>query len=118
MKIYIAGPVAGKPNNNRGAFQGAKYLLMDRGHVPVSPLDVKVHEHEGDCPPGPVAGEDETHTACCFMRSDIKALLECDGVFFLNGWEQSSGSRTEFEVARACGLFMFYQNGRSLDDHK
>lgn len=118
MIIYIAGPVAGKFKGNRAAFAKARFMITDvLGHEAVVPLDVPVHEHEGECPPGPIAGEDSAHTACCFMRSDIKALLECDAVYFLDGWELSSGSRTEFEVARACGLKMFYQNGRHIDDH-
>jgi hypothetical protein len=114
VKVYVAGPVAGKANDNRAAFDDAAHLLRMRGHEPIIPLDVPVYGHDGDCPPGPIAGQDSRHTACCFMRSDIMALLGCDAVYFLDGWEQSTGSRTEFEVARSCGLFMYYQNGRQL----
>lgn len=114
MKIYIAGPVAGQPDSNRAAFESAASHLRVLSHEPVIPLDVAVWQHDGDCPPGPIAGEDSSHTAPCFMRSDIMALLCCDGVYFLDNWEHSVGSRTEFEVARSCGLFMYYQNGRQL----
>ena len=110
MRVYIAGPVAGYADNNRPAFQEAKAYLMDRGHVPISPLDVPMIEHPGrECPPGPAAGQDPDHSAACFMRADVLALLECDAIYLLEGWPYSLGARTEFEVARACGLELMFE---------
>lgn len=124
MKVYIAGPIAGYPSGNTEAFQKAADYQRSLGNYPVNPHDVLPHEHPGrNCPAGPKAGgmadgSPSEHTAPCFMRTDMKALLACDAVYMLNGWEQSSGARTEFEVARAAGLWLTYQpqaRGFALD---
>jgi len=113
VKVYIAGPIVGRHNGNAAAFNAAVEHLRSLGHYPVNPHDVPPREHDGNCPPGPAAGQtadgqDAPHTAPCYMRTDIQALLRCDGIYMLYGWEQSSGARTEFEVARAAGLHLMY----------
>lgn len=113
MKVYIAGPIAGRANGNIAEFQGAVEHLRSLGHYPINPHDVPPREHEGNCPVGPAAGqtadgEEAQHTAPCYMRTDMQALLRCDAIYLLHGWEQSSGARTEFEVARAAGLHIMY----------
>lgn len=110
MKVYIAGPIAGKPFNNVDAFRAAAYHLLAAGHVPVNPHDVKPVDHDGSCPAGPVAGEDSAHNAPCFMRTDLIAMLGCEAIYLLDGWELSSSARTEFEAARAAGLKITYQS--------
>ena len=35
-----------------------------------------------------------------YMGKDIEALLECDAIFLCEGWQNSKGCMTEFEVAR------------------
>lgn len=109
MKFYVAGPIVGKHDNNRTAFHDAATFLKRRGHEVVIPLDIAPHVHDGPCPEGPIAGEDSAHSAPCFMRSDIKEMLNCDAIYLLDGWIYSSGARTEFEVARACGLIVAFQ---------
>lgn len=117
MKVYIAGPIAGYRNGNIASFDAAVEHLRSLGHYPVNPHDVPPREHEGDCPHGPSAGQtgdgqDAAHTAPCYMRTDMQALLRCDAIYMLNGWERSSGARTEFEVARAAGLVLMYERHR------
>lgn len=113
MKVYIAGPIAGYPYGNKDAFARAAEHLTSLGHYPVNPHDVPPVEHDGDCPPGPSGGQEGDgevrHNAPCYMRTDMLALLRCDAIFMLHRWEQSSGARTEFEVARAAGLHLMYQ---------
>lgn len=118
MRIYIAGPIAGRAlEAYTTAFRYAEACLTELGWVPVCPIDIEPHQHDGACPPGPDAGETEpgtpTHTAPCYMRSDLRALLTCDAIYLLDGWEYSSGARTEFEVARAAGLAIHYQGALS-----
>lgn len=109
MRVYIAGPIAGV-HEPRSKFLNAAVYLEGQGHVAVNPFDVPAHDHgDQDCPEGPHSGEDSGHTAPCHMRADIKALLECDAAFMLRGWPYSSGARTEFEVARACGLDLLFE---------
>lgn len=110
MKVYIAGPIAGYPDANRHAFRAAYHWLNALGHDAVNPHDVAPHVHEGECPPGPRAGESDAHTAPCYMRTDMIALLGCDAVYFLRGWERSSGAFAEFGAARAAGMQMWWQD--------
>lgn len=114
MKIYIAGPVFGYPNNNREAFEAAVLEIHDAwgyGVVTVNPLDIPPHEHPGTtCPTTYPAG---SHDAACEMRSDLEALLDCDAIYLLKGWEHSRGANAEFAVAKALGM-TFYYEGRSL----
>lgn len=44
-----------------------------------------------------------------YMRRDIEGLLSCDAVVFLNGWNKSAGCHTEFCVAKAIGIEVFFE---------
>jgi len=107
VKIYIAGPIFVKPDSNRKAFASMKAFLVSRGYEVVSPWDLDA-SHEGECRESTVAGMGGGHTAACYMRSDIRALIECDAVVFLPGWEKSSGSFVEFVITRTLGLKMYF----------
>lgn len=107
-RIYIGGPIAGKPNA-RQTFDAAEMSLRADGWDPVNPFLITPHQHDGNCPDGPWAGEGGEHTAPCYMRTDLAAVLTCDAIYLLDGWELSSGARTEFEAARAAGLTIYYQ---------
>jgi len=43
------------------------------------------------------------------MKADIKALLDCDGVLFMHGFNRSAGCHTELCVAMACGLDVMFE---------
>lgn len=45
-----------------------------------------------------------------YMKLDLKALLDCDTVFFMNGWNKSAGCHTELCVSVACGLDVLFQD--------
>lgn len=110
MRIYIAGPITGYPDLNESAFRHEAERLRAVGHEPVIPHDIEAHEHEGDCPPTyskPMPG----HGSACFLRADIKTLLECDAVRMLPGWEHSVGARLEHSVAAHCGIPIAYAGG-------
>lgn len=113
MRTYIAGPIANKPNGNREGFHRAVFALRRAGMDPVNPHDIEPVQHDGPCPDGPTGGQEGDgvvrHNAPCYMRTDLTAMLECDAIYMLTGWEQSSGARTEFEAARAAGLTIFYE---------
>lgn len=116
MKVYIAGPITGKPDGNKAAFLAAHARLSQLGHDPINPHDIMPVTHDGPCPDGPLGGQDvDPHNAPCYMRTDLQALLTCDAIYLLNGWELSSGARTEFEVGRAAGLRIMYELADSAE---
>ena len=105
MRVYIAGPIAGHPDANRAAFAATQTTLERVGHVVVNPHDVTPHQHDGDCPPGLPGGEGAEHAAPCYMRTDLAAMLGCDAIYLLPGWQKSEGARIEYLIAvHVCGL--------------
>jgi hypothetical protein len=94
MRIYVAGPMTGLPDNNRKAFAFAWNRLMDAGFDAVSP-----HFLES-------AIEVETRAkigiAAVYrhvLPVDLFALSGVDGVLALPGWEESRGAKFEKHFA-------------------
>lgn len=103
MKVYIAGPIAGKENGNREMFAKAAELLQSRGHETINPHDIPAN-HDGPCIGGPASVEDHTHQYGCYLRDDLMVMMFCDGVAALPGWELSTGASTEVHVAQSLGI--------------
>ena len=86
IKCYISVPITGWDMKLVKTWIGqAKEELAKNGYVPVSPLDVS------PCQYAPYSFH---------MGKDIEALLECDAVYFIRGWQTSKGCNAEFEVAK------------------
>lgn len=102
VKVYIAGPMAGIPNENREAFAQRAKELVEQGHEPVDPSDVDP-SHEGDCI-GREVDHSIIHRYGCFLRAGITALMQSEAITFLPGWTHSIGATTEEHVARSIGL--------------
>lgn len=94
MRVYIAGPMTGIKNWNAEAFECAYWDLRSVGHQPINPM----HLH----------GEtDETRGSkprAEYMRVDILALMQCEGICLLPGWQDSTGASLEAEIANQLGL--------------
>lgn len=88
MRLYVIGPVTGRENLNRAAFEEARAKLEQAGYDVMTPHDV--------VPP------DENRADA--MRTSIKTMLGCEGVAMLADWGTSPGARFEDQVAAACGL--------------
>ncbi len=89
MRIYIAGPMTGIPEFNFPAFHAAAAALRSMGHEAINPAEVVT--------------DTTTSWAEC-MRRDIPALLTCEAVVTLDGWEKSKGANLEIHIARALGM--------------
>ena len=89
MKLYISGPMTGIPGLNKPAFNEAEVQLDAAGHSVINPVK---------------NGVPDTSPWLDHMRADIKMLMDCDGVAYLPGWENSRGAKIEMELARSLGF--------------
>lgn len=106
---YIAGPIFGKEDRNEPEFRRVEYLVRDALKVTTTiPHDIAPDFHSpARCPDGR-RSEGARHNEACYLRSDIKYMLQyCEGIVLMQGWHTSHGARLEHTVATACGLRVF-----------
>ena len=88
-RVYLSGAMTGQPDLNFPAFHAEAARLRALGYLVVNPAELN---------PNPKIG----WHAC--MRNDLKALLDCDALVLLPGWEQSAGAHLEMHVAHRVGM--------------
>lgn len=87
MTVYISGQMTGIKDFNAPAFEKAYFDLQNADHFPIMPasyIDGKTYQE--------------------YLRDDLKLLLDCDGIYMLDGWQESKGAKIEHMVALACGI--------------
>lgn len=92
MNVYLSGSIKDDPNYV-AKFQDWERWLRHRGHDVVNPVTV---DHAPDASYGD------------YMRNDIKAMLDCESIAMIPGWEVSQGAKLEFLVATMCGMKVIY----------
>jgi len=100
MKIYIAGPMTGLPELNFPAFHAAAALFRSMGYEVVSPAEL-------------VPEPGIPWLEC--MRIDIAALIHCDAICMLRGWEKSKGARLENAIAEGLGMRVLLPAGNGFE---
>ena len=81
MKVYLSGPISSLPLEvARTCFDFWEQRIVIDGHEPINPMKLP-HQHPD------VWGH--------YMREDIKALMDCDAILLLPGWQNSSGAKIE-----------------------
>jgi hypothetical protein len=119
-KIYIAGPMRGHVQYNFPAFDDAAEALYNVGWQPVNPADLD--RDMGYEPEGFPEDFDWTQVPSGFplkqiVQKDLAALVECDAIFLLEGWEFSRGARAELAVALWLGIEVIFQGeGTEFND--
>jgi hypothetical protein len=96
MRVYISGPMTGIPEFNRPAFIKAKCKLIALGYDVISPVDVGDELAERMAPTKPNWTD--------YMRDDIRALVECEAIYLLDGWDKSKGATAEKRIADDLGI--------------
>lgn len=102
-RVFLSGPITGIPNLNQDAFLTEQARLWVEGCDVFSPLSVPriaVNEHWQK-----VSEQEEW---AYYMRQCIKALLVCDSVRFLPGWQNSKGACLQHKIAVALGMEISY----------
>ena len=103
MKLYLAGPMRGYDKFNFPAFIEAAKELRELGHVIISPAEMDLAENPDAATSPPL-----DFKYC--MKRDLVAVLECDGVALLPGWQHSTGAIMESIVSRLAGDKLYEYN--------
>jgi hypothetical protein len=107
MRTYLSGPITGN-STYRDDFARAEKIVAERGEEPVNPLHVPAACNDSSCLErgGPADEHDggTLHSWECYLRGDLAALMTCDKVALLPGWEKSKGATLEQFVARTVNI--------------
>ncbi len=100
MRVYIAGPMTGRKMNNIYAFFKAAAWLREQGHQVVNPAELDLER--GVDPSRPL--EEQGLKRADILCRDFRALMACDAIHLLDGWETSEGAQAEKLISRLIGL--------------
>ena len=111
--IYVAGPMRGHDDYNYPAFDRQKKVLEKQGWIVVNPADLD--RQDGKPTSGPDTFDPENnYDDHEFMRQALKrdcdAICdECTAIYMMSDWEKSKGAKTEWALAKALGLEIYYE---------
>lgn len=89
-KVYISGKITGLEEKvYKNNFNSAELYLTGLGYDVVNPVSY--------------TGEPDWSWSD-FMKMDLKLLLDCDYIYLLDGWEDSTGAKIEYSLARDIGI--------------
>lgn len=88
MLLYLAGAMRGFPEHNYPLFMNSAKQLRAAGYEIINPAEIN---HQGI-----------PRVQC--MSNDLNAVLGCDGVLVLPGWETSPGACNEVAMAWVANL--------------
>jgi nucleoside 2-deoxyribosyltransferase len=111
MKIYLAGPMRGKPRFNFGEFARAAKWLRNQGHEVVSPAELDLAEGFDPSNPGEISKERYES----WMKRDFAAIEKCDTIALLPGWRMSEGAMREYEFAMSLKMMALVITQYDLD---
>ena len=94
-RIYLCGPMTGIKDFNYPAFNAETKRLRALGYEVVNPAEIVT---------------DKSTPWQAAMKKDIAALMTCDSIVFLAGWENSLGANIERRLSRDLG-FNYFREG-------
>lgn len=96
MYIYISGKTEGLPINEVEAkYQQIELLLERFGGDVVNPLKKTISN-------GLLSGQ--------YMIRRIEMLMECDSIFMLDNWNESTMARIEYDIAMRTGKNIYFES--------
>jgi hypothetical protein len=95
MIVYISGSITNRPIEEASKhFSKAEEFLKEKGHSVVNPMVLK-HDHD--------------KTWLSYMKEDIVALMQCETIYMLKGWDLSRGAVIEFNLAKELGFKIMFE---------
>lgn len=89
-KVYISGPITGIKNYPE-RFERVENELIHQGVEVINPAKVN-------------ANLPESTTWEEYMRISLCMLSMCDGIYMMEGWQQSRGANLEYAYAKGMGI--------------
>jgi hypothetical protein len=110
-RVYIIGPMRGKPDWNRPAFAAAEARWRAAGWTVFSPaytLSLLDHDPSDDParPGSRYRQQDRTHLNHA-LQVDLACIYAADAVAVLPGWQASMGGTVEVALAQFLGLDLY-----------
>lgn len=94
MKVYLSGKITGLPEAQaRAQFRKAQLKILQIGFEVVNPLTLDHSIND---------------TWESYMRTDISAMMQCDAIYMLPGWEQSRGAKLEYNLAKELNFHFIF----------
>lgn len=94
-KVYISGKISGLEESVYTAkFQEAEDKLTALDFEVINPVKI-VHNHD--------------NSWLSFMRQDLKAMLDCDGIYMLDNWKDSKGAKIEHDLCVYLGITVMFE---------
>lgn len=136
MRVYVSGPMTGRPGYNYPAFDAAEGRLVAQGHFVVNPACISVQFGNTDVVAHSFGVlysiEDKTkdggriddyafgkelkeraRLAQAIIDADLAAVRSCDAIYLLRGWETSRGAKKELAEAIAHGLTIMLEEPKA-----
>lgn len=105
MKIYLAGPMTGYEDFNFPAFFRVAEELRAKGHEVFNPAQNDLDKW------GDMEGVKKNANYRECMNDDLGWITKnADAIYFMKGWENSSGALAEFFAARSVKIKFFYES--------
>lgn len=94
MKVYLSGKITGTDLEvTREKFKNKEIELIKKEHEVVNPFDLE--------PDGAEWSD--------YMKTDIRAMLNCDAVFFFRDFISSRGAMVEFNLAVTLNIIVYFE---------
>ena len=100
-RIYIAGPMTGKPGLNADEFRKAAKFVEESSKG----FSIGFNPHNV----ASMLGWDEQTPLSTIASTLLVDLASCDAIYMLRGWQDSKGATAEHAVAKWIGLEIIYQ---------
>lgn len=107
--VYIAGPIA-NTTDFVARFAQARIEVAQLGYTPVCPLELNGVDENSRL--------EDAENRQMYLKRDIAALMECDGIYLLRGWYNSRGARMEKVLADGLDMFILFQSEGERDGRR
>lgn len=105
-RVYVAGPMSSLPEFNYPEFKRRTDWLRSHDMDVICPTEV------GETLDGGRGGVIQQRE---YLRACIYALLQCNTIHLLPGWENSTGARCEAAIALSLGFTFVDEYGAEID---